>query len=160
MINWLPPWNVWWFWQVFTKKFKNGKLNFCSAGMSQEAFLPHVNGVAARHFWKRRKDIDHSEVCSWKRAVIRGQSADEKVTETTQSLHEGNSSARWPLQGGPTHTQEMEGCGADSLEQVWGFKVASHESCCGLVPPAIPREYNAVLENPPWVKICFRQFMD
>lgn len=40
---------------VFTRNFNNGKLNFCSAGMSQEAFLPHINGVAARHFWKKKQ---------------------------------------------------------------------------------------------------------
>lgn len=25
--------------------------------MSQEAFLPHVDGVAARHFWKKKKNL-------------------------------------------------------------------------------------------------------
>lgn len=36
-----------------TKAIHNRKLNFCSVWVSQEAFLPHVNGMAARHFWKK-----------------------------------------------------------------------------------------------------------
>lgn len=70
----LHPWDVWWFWQVFIRNFNNGKLNFCSAGMSQEAFLPHINRVAARHFWKRKQQWSHT-VWSWKHVVTmdRGQ---------------------------------------------------------------------------------------
>lgn len=37
-----------------TKVIHNIKLNFCSVWVSQEAFLPHVNGMAARHFWKEK----------------------------------------------------------------------------------------------------------
>lgn len=37
-----------------TKVIHNRKLNFCSVWMSQEAFLPHVNGMATRHFWKEK----------------------------------------------------------------------------------------------------------
>lgn len=36
------------------KVMHNRKLNFCSVWVSQEAFLPHVNGMAARHFWKEK----------------------------------------------------------------------------------------------------------
>lgn len=67
------------------KNFNNEKLNFCSAGMSQEAFLPHING-AARHFWKKETTSGQRRSQSWKHVVISGQSADRKVTKQARSL--------------------------------------------------------------------------
>lgn len=70
------------------KNFNSGKLNFCSAGMSQEAFLPHINGVAARHFCKRKQQRSKmSGAANVLLSVDRVQKG--KVTETDTSLLRG-----------------------------------------------------------------------
>lgn len=71
----------------FTKNVDNRKLNFCSAGMSQEAFLPHINGVAARHFWKKKqhplKKSLELKTCGYQWTECK-----EEITESDMSVHE------------------------------------------------------------------------
>lgn len=49
-IMWIPKFCFW-----RKQNYTNTHLHtFCSVLVSQEAFLPHVNGMAARHFWKEK----------------------------------------------------------------------------------------------------------
>lgn len=105
----------------YTKVIHNRKLNFCSVWVSQEAFLPHVNGMAARHFWKEKMTMQVKRLSGIKSVQVINETGCKQKSNKNRCKLQWEGTCQHTVSISEQHTQ----CMAKEKIMMWGSEILS-----------------------------------